>query len=207
MLTADDGRSDGKFISYLDNPSEWRRYDPELFDYLRNTVKEKNIRNVSAMEDSSILPAASYHADILTDDALWRSSYFRNLYNTCQQKDMIFFDPDNGTEVKSVSCGKKTSSKYLYWHELEESYSKGYSVLLYQHFRRVKRDIFIDSLVSEIRSRCGAPEAFSFSTSNVVFFLVPQEKHMDSFQNGVQLLKMTWHDQIGVVHHKGDFCI
>src|SRR5687768_3003787 len=32
MLTPDDGRSDGRKISYLSNPDRWRNYDPVLFD-------------------------------------------------------------------------------------------------------------------------------------------------------------------------------
>jgi hypothetical protein len=50
MLTVNDERTDGKFIDYLSNSSEWRDYDPELFDVLQNIVLEKKIRNVSEIE-------------------------------------------------------------------------------------------------------------------------------------------------------------
>jgi len=33
--------------------------------------------------------------------------------------DLIFFDPDNGLEVKSRQLGSKGSNKYLYLNEVE----------------------------------------------------------------------------------------
>ncbi|MCJ7618838.1 MAG: hypothetical protein MUP64_01300, partial [Anaerolineae bacterium] len=35
MLTPDDGRGDGGFTSYLEQPDKWRHFDPLLFDHLR----------------------------------------------------------------------------------------------------------------------------------------------------------------------------
>jgi hypothetical protein len=37
MLTPDDGRTDGDFTQYLEDPIEWRGYDAELFDHLRDS--------------------------------------------------------------------------------------------------------------------------------------------------------------------------
>ncbi len=40
MLTPDDGKRDGGFVGYLDQPDKWQGYDPELFDCLNQCVRE-----------------------------------------------------------------------------------------------------------------------------------------------------------------------
>jgi hypothetical protein len=90
---------------------------------------------------------------------------------------LIFFDPDNGMEVKSVLKGRKHSSKYLYWDELKRFYAAGYDVLIYQHFRRntgQTLEDFLRSLGRELVRMTGAPRIVAFKTAQVIFFLLPQ---------------------------------
>jgi hypothetical protein len=56
MLTPDDGSSDGKFVSYLEQPEKWSKYDPQLFQHIRSMLSGGQ-RRVS-----------------LIDRALWPSS-------------------------------------------------------------------------------------------------------------------------------------
>jgi hypothetical protein len=41
MLTANDSRPDGKFISYLGNQEKFSKYDPELFNILSECLKSE----------------------------------------------------------------------------------------------------------------------------------------------------------------------
>ncbi len=66
---------------------------------------------------------------------------------------VLFFDPDNGIEVVSVQVGKRNSSKYIYWREIEDAYQKGHSVLVYQHFQRKERSQFIAGIAREVSER------------------------------------------------------
>ena len=68
MLTADDGRSDGKKVRYLKQPRPWRGFDPDLYDTLRELVLSREIRNVNSAEASGILPSARYFPELLSDD-------------------------------------------------------------------------------------------------------------------------------------------
>ena len=43
MLTPDDGRNDGRFTEYLQQPERWRAYDPALFDTLREMVARREV--------------------------------------------------------------------------------------------------------------------------------------------------------------------
>jgi len=143
MLTLDDGRTDGRFVQYLEDPEKWRKYDPDLFDTLKRSLKTHPGRNVREAETADIIPSAMYFTDLLSDNRDGCRWYFDEMLDIFSGVDLVFFDPDNGIEVKSVRCGRKNASKYVYWDELSRVFKAGYSILVYQHFIREKRDLFI----------------------------------------------------------------
>jgi hypothetical protein len=136
MLTPDDDGTDGKFISYLEKPERWPRYDPELFYGIKKLLINNTKRNVALIEQTDLLPHAVYFSDYVPDRAADRMSWFNSLIRTARESDIVFLDPDNGLEVKSVLYGRKNSSKYLFWRELKALWSEGKSLLIYQHFPR-----------------------------------------------------------------------
>ncbi len=192
MLTADDGRTDGRLTDYIDEPEKWRRYDPDLFDSLERSLKTREIRNVREAETIVIIPSATFFTKLLTDNRNDRQQYFDDVLDKLADVELIFFDPDNGIEVKSVPYGRKNSSKYLYWSELTRTFKGGHSVLVYQHFPHEKRDPFIVRIRNEIRSHIDPSEIFVFRTSNVVFFLLSQSKHLTQFREKARLVERTW---------------
>ena len=126
MLTQNDGRlSDGRRLSYLTQPGERRDLDPPLFDCLRAAVLDRNERSIKIVEESGLLPNASFYSHLLADASDERRSYFDGLLGFSRGKDLIFFDPDNGLGVKSVPYGRKGSSKYLFLHEVSQLFSAG----------------------------------------------------------------------------------
>ena len=198
MLTPDDTRADGKFIEYLDEPKKYKAFDPELYDFLRQCIKSQK-RNILEVVNSKNFPNTVFHNAILEDDANQRKQYFSDMYKLFQDVDLIFFDPDNGLEVKSKQFGKKDSSKFLYWREVVDSYNAGRSILLYQHFIREERNKFIARLVADIRDKTGCENITYFKTSNVVFFLIAQDKHSQYFLNKAKEIASRWDGQIQVL--------
>jgi hypothetical protein len=148
-----------------------------------------------------MLPNCRFAPGVLSDNAGERSRYFEGCLDIAHGCDLAFFDPDNGIQVKSTRYGRTGSSKYLYWHEMERFWGRGYSLLIYQHFPRVERAPYIASKASELIRRTGAPEVTSFRTSNVVFLLVPQEDRIDFFRKQCQVVERTWGEQIQVACH------
>ena len=191
MLTEDDGRSDGEFIDYLQNPERWRHRDPELFDALGECLKQ-GIRDVGAADTHSVIPSAVYYSRLLTDNGDERRRYFQDFAVVAEGCDLVFFDPDTCMEVKSKPYGRKDSSKYLYWDELRETFNAGHSVLVYQHFPRVERDKFVRELGGEMMHCTGAPEVFSFRTPHVAFFLVSQPHHLGRFLLQGMEAELAW---------------
>lgn len=108
MLTPPDGRSDGRFIEYLDQPKDWRGFDPELFDHLLGTVLAEGVRSVHAIESSKLLSETRFYSEIVSDAELDRNRYFATFLEAAKGSDLVFFDPDNGMEIRSAPYGRKT---------------------------------------------------------------------------------------------------
>lgn len=201
MLTPSDGRTDGQFLRYLDQPARWRSYDPDLFDHLYRCVRVNNQRDVRLVEASGVLSNTRFFSRMLGDDVRGRRDYFSGMLERFRGIDLVFFDPDNGFEVPSKPMGRKDSGKYLSWRELSTVYSSGHSVLIYQHFVRENRENFIERIVARIRAETNAAAIYSFRTSNVVFFLGSQAQHADHFSRQVERIPSIWGQQILISQH------
>jgi len=201
MLTPDDGRGDGGFTSYLEKPDKWCHFDPLLFDHLREMVQTQNLRDVRGAETSAVLPSCRFAPGFLPDDADGRVRYFEAFKDLAGGCELVFFDPDNGIEVDSTRCGHTNSSKYLYWHEIEDFWKAGHSLLIYQHFPHVKRATFIHGKAALLIEKTGAPLVISLRTSHVVFFLVPQAKRRGVFRDRSEKAAGDWCGQIWVAYH------
>lgn len=194
MLTPDDGNSDGRFRSYLRESERWRDYDQGLFDGLTSLLRS-SAPNVSLIEQSNLLPMASFYSVEVPDTREDRAAWRRGLLEAVGGVDLVFFDPDNGIEVPSKPVGRKGSSKYVTWCEIEACWDAGCSVLIYQHFRREKREPLARRLVLELKNRTGAYFTEAFRTPRVLFLLAAQRRHARIFQDGLQRLS-RWGEQI-----------
>lgn len=198
MLTVNDGSVDGKHIGYIEKPDKWRSLDPELFESLKKCIVSEN-RHIRYLEKSGVLENSKFYSCELTDNINERLSYFEAARECLNDTSLVFFDPDNGIEVKSKPQGYKGSSKYIYWSELEGFYSTGKSVLIYQHFSRQKRSTFIKSISGELVKRLGVKTVYAFQGSHSVFFLIPQEEH--DFSVEVDMYAKVWDGIVSVSKH------
>jgi len=164
-------------------------------------VLHRGLRNVSEIQDSDILPLCSFFSELVPDEHDARAAYREGAIDSARGCDLVFFDPDNGIEVESKRHGRRDSSKYLYWQEIEDFWKARHSLLIYQHFPRVERDLYIESKARQLAEKTGAPEVISFHTSHVVFFLVPQPECRDYFRKRSEKVKKSWRDQIRVAYH------
>lgn len=203
MLTPDDGRTDGSFTDYLHQPEKWRHFDPPLFDHLRDLVLHQNLRDVRGVETVAILPSCRFAPGLLPDDAEGRVAYFETFAGVTEGCDLIFFDPDNGIEVKSKPYDHNGSSKYVYWREIEDAFDAGHSLLIYQHFPHVKRGPYTRSKARELADKTCASEVYSFRTPRVLFLLAPQEHHREFFRDRSKEVPEVWGSQISVARHRG----
>ena len=204
MLTENDSRHDGHRVEYLYQDDSWSQFDPSVYSFLQEQVLVQKSRVVKAVEDSSVLANSRFYSGFLDDDACERPGYFSRFLEFARGASLVFFDPDNGIEVKSVKYGKRASSKYLFWVEIVQTFAAGHSVLIYQHLPPKPRDAYIGMRVSEISQATGASIVYSFNTSRVVFFLIPQEVNLPFFQEAVEGAKEAWAGVAQVRQHSID---
>lgn len=194
MLTPDDDRRDGNFITYLDQAVCWRGHDPSLFDELSATVPAG--RRIGHVRERRFLGDAVFAEEYVPDDRERRAAYFADANKALATAELVFFDPDNGIEIKSCPAGRKDSSKYVMWKEIADVYSTSRSVLIYQHFRREERNAFITRTAGELRDNTAAASITCFRTANVGFFLASQPAHESRLRSAAAAVERNWRGQI-----------
>lgn len=191
--------NDGGMTSYLQESSTsgklLRRCDPDLFALLGSIVN-RGVRSVESIARMSVLPRGTiFYAEPLTFEHLpWtgpeskavrlahRAKWLTRALDGTQTSNLVFFDPDNGLEVK-VKPHQKKGPKYAYYDELMPFYERGQSLVIYQHIHRKRNEtaeIQVDQRLRVIRERIGNADTFALlyhrGTARA-FFVVPSRDH------------------------------
>jgi hypothetical protein len=190
MLTPDDARSDGRFVRYLTEPQRFRRYDSDLFDVLADAVPAGQ-RDTAVLEATPLLADTVFDRAVMPETAAAREAYFEDLWYLSAGRRVIFFDPDNGLEIPSTRYGCRGSTRYLYWHEAEAGWRRGFSLIVFQHYRREPRIHFVDRLLGELAVRFTATP-FALTTPRVAFLVVPQAVDAMALMSAGEKVSETW---------------
>ena len=139
--------NDGKHVAYLRPQHErsFRPCDPPLYDGLREIVKRGD-RRVGAVARSGLLgPDTLFHDDYVPgppDDTFGearvvpRRRWAQEALRAMRDCDLVFLDPDNGLEARSVPITRAKAPKYAYLEEVEALFGRGQSVVIYHHLGR-----------------------------------------------------------------------
>jgi hypothetical protein len=190
MLTLDDDRTDGNLRAYLTAPERFRRFDPVVFDSL--TRISHQVPSVVAVERLGMIEGAEYFSGILGDERGPRRIYLDRFWSTVQPRSLLFFDPDNGLEVKSVPKGRRNSGKYLYWDELAEALERGHSVVVYQHFPRVPRERYVASLLERLRQAAPQHSSCVLCTPRVAYLIAATPDDQPGLAEAARLIEQRW---------------
>lgn len=194
---------DGRFISYLNKPKKYEFIDAELYHQLQGIIRKwersnrnELKRNIKIVErkifgDSNIL----FYSKELSDKDL-REQYFKESMKKMNNCNIVFFDPDNGIEVKSVGKKSKKAFKYVYLDELKRYYDSGKSLIVYQHKDRTK-DCYSRKL-KLLKQRFINSQIFYLSfleTSKRAYFFIIQKKHASSVQKIIDIfMRSNWNE-------------
>lgn len=114
-LTPDDGSTDGKHITYLNN-NVMLRYDEKLFDLLAAMVRAGD-RNVITFEEQDAISGATYNHQLLHDEgksrsdkSAYRDGWHKAALEASKDAELVFLDPDNGACEKEAVNKKIPSS-------------------------------------------------------------------------------------------------
>ena len=192
MLTEDDKGTDGGRISYIKDSKTWRKYDPLIYDSMRQHLINEGKRDVSCLTEMGLFHSSEFYMDPLKDDIDRRKQYFDTLFSKHRGMELFFFDPDNGIEIKSIKKGRKNSSKYLYWDEVTTAFDLGSAVMIYQHFPRVNRNRFIQTMTENGRKMIPQADIFTYATSHVLFLLFTHKENRKFILDSNKKISSAW---------------
>jgi len=156
MLTPDDGKRDGRKTNYLFDGS--KRQDTLIYDCLRGLVTS-GIRDIKAIQKAGIIPIRKYYPNLEDIDEE-------------DLPDLLFFDPDNGLEIKSVHRNSPQSKRYVYYSDIEPILEQDCDVLVYQHYPRVNHGEYHLHRTQEIKERLGNVRVQHIPMGMVDFILI-----------------------------------
>ena len=199
LLTPEDDGRHGRRRGYLEQPAKWRRYDPDLFDFLAEALVDGAAPAVAMIERSSMLPRARFFSETVPDDRAERARWSDRVLACSTGMDLVFLDPDNGFEVPSTPIGRKDSCKYAAWPEVERLYAAWSSLLAFQ-FKKVMEEtrVTVRRLSAEVSERTGCAQLEVFDAPDVLYFLIAQPRHAGVFTQAVADHLPPWGTRIKV---------
>jgi hypothetical protein len=195
--------ADGKFTSYLTEAKEkrYRHASPSIYDGLRKIVRN-GVRRVSFVRKEGILPANTifYEApldylkfSLAADRKKARQEWLLGALNETREADLVFFDPDNGLEVKSHTPHSKLGAKYIFENEIRTFWERNQSILVYQHLNRsgsvneqARRGLARLRAISD-GNECWAIGFHSYSVR--LYFVVPIKNHASELRGRTRKLE------------------
>lgn len=195
MLTEDDHGRDGNQLKYLERPAKYREVDPGLFDALESLVR-RGRRSVRDVASTDILSRARFVDWKLSDDIDERLQYFEIVQEIAPPGSLLFFDPDNGLEVKKPK-GHKDSNKYIYWDEIER-YAPDRSLVIFQHWRREKKAKTINDAFSRLEAHLPNHEAFALAGPRVLLLIAALPAEAKSLLTATRQVEDAWPTPIAV---------
>ncbi len=148
-LAPPESNGDGRHLSYLAKPTEYRQCDPMLFDGLRKLL-ETDQRSVAAVVSAGLLPERTVSFDDMvcaTDQArrdraafaerlAYREEWAARAAEAVDGCDLVFLDPDNGIGGKSFRPHGSKGHKHAAWNEIIRLANRDRTLVIYHHTGR-----------------------------------------------------------------------
>ena len=170
MLTPDDNSKEGNKVSF--NKAKAGYNNTQLVNFLYDAlVTERKLNKII-----SYFKSHNIKTELIEEifDHNQRKEYFQNITKGSLDKSIIFFDPDNGLEVKN------NNEKHLLFDELKmviNNMDDDSVVMIYQHFPRVKRLQYIELRKKEIVHNTKTQCTF-ISDNEIVFFFIAKNNYL-----------------------------
>ena len=124
-------------------PTQYENLDPELSATLNRIFDLREARSVQALEQARLLASNLFVNDAVPKEVDQRTAWHRAALASLADCDIVFLDPDNGLNVKSVKPGSQRSPKYVWLHEVSDYVASGKSVIVYNHRPRKKAVVYL----------------------------------------------------------------
>lgn len=165
------GNNDGEKRHHLKG-GVWQEADPELFTLIHG-FEEPAARRLSNIADWELLPKGTVYFDEQVA-ATGRKQWHQRGVAGLADADLVFLDPDNGFEVKSMSS--RTQPKYALYSEVAAYLGAGQAVIAIQFARQCDpvqraRDVR-DNLIALYGGAAAYPVVRGRVAPNLLFFTI-----------------------------------
>ena len=126
-------------------------------------------------EQADLLKCKRFVHNLVPRDIRLRTDWHCQALSYLENCDLVFLDPDNGLNVKSVKAGSQKSPKYVWINEITDYVAAGKSVIFYNHRPRKKADTYF----AEYFARFAAEPVLSEKTVYALTF--PRRSVRDYF--------------------------
>ena len=139
------------YLTEAVDPAEQKRKDG------RHCINNEEDRSVASLEEAGLLNTAVYfHEKVPGKEE--RAQWHERALQALAGADVLFLDPDNGLQVKSVGPGSRKSVKYVLDAELKADLKTGRLIVFYQHRPREKADVYFPKMQRRIRGLSENPD-------------------------------------------------
>lgn len=191
-------QTDGQKTDYLlpDKCRPFRQCDPRLWEKMHSIVHGH--RSIAAVERSeALLAGTKYHSEPQVcgfhgphskkeEKEKQRRIWLRGGQMAVKGTDLVFVDPDNGFQVKTIESHHKGGPKYVYYADLDAHVEAGQSLVIYHHLCREAKKSHVDQIrerldVVDKRFNLGK-RAFALHFkrgTGRAYFVLPNPAHSD----------------------------
>ena len=156
-------------------PAQYENLNPELSAALNRIFDLREARSVQALEQARLLASSLFVNEAVPREIEQRKVWHQTALARLADCDIVFMDPDNGMNVKSVKPGSQKSPKYVWLHEVSDYVASGKSVIVYNHRPRKKAEDYL----AECAARFSADPVLCGKRCSVVTF--PRRSIRDYF--------------------------
>jgi hypothetical protein len=205
--------SDGRHVSYL-NSEAYRVLDPKLHATMNRLVSGAK-RNIVEVRKAGVLPPSTvFFEEPVVEVGSGASSKERKAHRTqwfiraraaAVGADLVFLDPDNGMEVRSVPKHAPKAGKYVFWDEIEALWAQGHSLVIYHHLNRTTTvALQTKALIGCFSERLSRPKILLpllFRRGSCRhFWIVAQPAHAAKLESGIDaVLGSSWSGYFEIV--------
>lgn len=177
MMTPPDGRPDGNH-DILDRETKNLRLDESrLLEFIQAHRNDRD-HGFKKFQTSGLLPRVKFFDEELpTHGGVDREALIQRCLASFKEQEVIFFDPDNGLEVRSNPYHQAESRQYVYLKELKTFFDAGKSLVVYQHKSFHSLDVIINSKMDMLKEYFKNHNIFIVSHTRILILFVVQPGH------------------------------
>ena len=166
-------------------------FDPYLYKAIQRLV-EPNCRTVYDVQNAKIFPSPStkYFINPVGTGIRGRPNWFKCAKNAMQGAELVFLDPDNGSQPSCTS--KSRGPKHVRIEEVEELVAQDKSLVIYQHVAHgADTELIRLSFASTVIARLGRPIR-TFQWGSRYFFIIPSENRENYLLSRLNSFEELW---------------